>query len=386
MSRRRRLAQRRRLVGCSQEHLAERLGVDRSTVVRWEAGETEPSPWLRPRLARALRISFDALDELIVESVDGNHKPDGSRANTRRREQPGIVTVAQLSQTLQDLDDRYDLEPSAALVAEAGECLGAIGLLQAQAKTSRARRDLLALEAEAAAFMGLLVWDASHRRDQVSARAHFQRSRTAAQRLGHPAAEALAVLRLCFVALYGDKDTRAGLTLAQQAAELAHPSSPVLAGLAALHAAEAHATLDQGRDCKQALLVAERQFDRVRADDPAADWFTPSHYDRLAGSCWLSLGRYEDAEAALEATVRMAPTASKARAIALGNLAQARLGQRRVGDATDTLHEAIDVIETTRGGGGFTVVFAAARRLRPWDDDPRVRDVNDRLFSVIAPN
>jgi tetratricopeptide (TPR) repeat protein/DNA-binding XRE family transcriptional regulator len=63
--RRQRLAQRRKTVGLSQEALASRLDVERSTVVRWESGETEPLAWIRPKLARVLRVSVDQLDELL---------------------------------------------------------------------------------------------------------------------------------------------------------------------------------------------------------------------------------------------------------------------------------------------------------------------------------
>ena len=59
------LAQRRKAVGFSQEALAGALDVERSTVVRWESGETEPLPWIRPKLARALGVSVDQLDELL---------------------------------------------------------------------------------------------------------------------------------------------------------------------------------------------------------------------------------------------------------------------------------------------------------------------------------
>jgi len=45
---RHRFAARRKAAGFSQEQLAERLSIDRSTVARWESGETEPQPWIRP--------------------------------------------------------------------------------------------------------------------------------------------------------------------------------------------------------------------------------------------------------------------------------------------------------------------------------------------------
>ena len=70
--RRHRFAQRRKAVGFSQEQLGERLGVDRSTVVRWEAGETVPQPWLRPKLARVLNISVEQLDDLIAEADEAD--------------------------------------------------------------------------------------------------------------------------------------------------------------------------------------------------------------------------------------------------------------------------------------------------------------------------
>src|SRR2546430_17116175 len=68
MNRRRlRLAERRKAVGLSQERLAEVVGVDRSTVVRWERADTEPQPWHRPHLARALNVSVEELPALLAD-------------------------------------------------------------------------------------------------------------------------------------------------------------------------------------------------------------------------------------------------------------------------------------------------------------------------------
>lgn len=70
-----RLGSTRKAAGFSQERLAEAVGVERSTVMRWERGETRPQPWARPKLARALGISDQALSELLGESTDFYTKP-----------------------------------------------------------------------------------------------------------------------------------------------------------------------------------------------------------------------------------------------------------------------------------------------------------------------
>ena len=72
--RRDRLAARRRALGLTQEDLAGLLGVERSTVGRWERGTTQPLPWIRPKLARALQVPAGQLAELLDGAPAG---PDG---------------------------------------------------------------------------------------------------------------------------------------------------------------------------------------------------------------------------------------------------------------------------------------------------------------------
>lgn len=48
-------------MGFTQDTLAERLGLERSTVGRWERGTGTPQPWNQPDLAKALDLSRDAL-------------------------------------------------------------------------------------------------------------------------------------------------------------------------------------------------------------------------------------------------------------------------------------------------------------------------------------
>jgi DNA-binding XRE family transcriptional regulator len=79
-AKRRKLAERRKVVGYTQEQLAEVLDVERSTVVRWEAGETTPQPWCRPKLAEALAVSLDELDTMLTNGgmVEGSADSDES--------------------------------------------------------------------------------------------------------------------------------------------------------------------------------------------------------------------------------------------------------------------------------------------------------------------
>jgi transcriptional regulator with XRE-family HTH domain len=69
-ARRYRLAQRRKAVGYTQEQLAEQLGVDRATVIRWEAGTTAPQPFQWPNLATLLKLSADELTVLLTDASE----------------------------------------------------------------------------------------------------------------------------------------------------------------------------------------------------------------------------------------------------------------------------------------------------------------------------
>ncbi|MFI6098163.1 helix-turn-helix domain-containing protein [Lentzea sp. NPDC051213] len=69
--------------GYSQEKLAAKLGVERSTVGRWERGVQSPQPWQRRALAAALQVSLDELDDLLhrtlrPSSLSLQDKPDGT--------------------------------------------------------------------------------------------------------------------------------------------------------------------------------------------------------------------------------------------------------------------------------------------------------------------
>ena len=293
-AKRQRLAARRKAAGFSQEQLAERLSIDRSTVARWESGETEPQPWIRPRLARVLQISLDQLDRLLAGARQAEAEAGAEERMSYALTHPGsadLVTVAGLRSQVHHLDEQYVHVASSSLLARAGQCLGQVCFLAAHAASGRVRRELYAVEAEAAILMGQLVWDASQRRDHASARLYL---------------------------------------------------------------------------------------------DAAIELYSATQFGRMAGSCYLFLQDTRRAQGLLEAAAAAHSDHSKPRAIVLGNLALALIRQGDLDEAAGRLHEAIDIIELNRGGGGLNIAFTAAREMRPWRTVPAVQDACDRLLTLMA--
>lgn len=71
------LTERRRTCGYSQEGFAEALGVDRTTVQRWENGQREPHPWIRSKIAKALGVTATELNRLLNNNT-GAQQPDAN--------------------------------------------------------------------------------------------------------------------------------------------------------------------------------------------------------------------------------------------------------------------------------------------------------------------
>ncbi|MET9445956.1 helix-turn-helix domain-containing protein [Streptomyces cinerochromogenes] len=378
------LARRRRAVGLTQESLAEALRVERSTIARWESGKAAPQPWIRPRLAELLHVSAEDLGELlVVSSTDEQPLTDRTDYAMRHPSRVDLSTVTDLRNSMDSLGEHYDRVPSATLLARAAEYASRVSFLARESPSGRVQRELRVLQADAATFMGQLVWDASQRRDHITARSYYTQSVEVARHLGDPNTEGHALLRTCYVALYGANDYQEGLDLALQAARTVRCTSYVLTGLAMLHAAEAHAFLHEAGECERALSDAERYLSQAHGADAAHELLSPTHFGRLAGSCYLSLGDYRKAEELLAHTADALHDRRKSRAIVLGNLTLARLRNRDLDAALIAFNDAVSELHGTRGGGGMNIVFRAAREMRPWRNEPAVQDAQDRLMALM---
>jgi tetratricopeptide (TPR) repeat protein/transcriptional regulator with XRE-family HTH domain len=116
------LAQRRKALGLTQEALAEILAVERSTVTRWERGQSEPLPWIRPKLARTLKISSGRLEVLLATL-------GATTPNTTPRQLPPAVAdftgrSAELRALTQIMDLTRDDAPGTVVISAVGGTAG----------------------------------------------------------------------------------------------------------------------------------------------------------------------------------------------------------------------------------------------------------------------
>jgi hypothetical protein len=93
--------------------------IERSTVVRWEAGKTVPLPWVRPMLAQTLQVSDEQLDDLLRPNAEGDDAAVDRRAFT------GLATALALAPLAR---------------ARTGSQIGSTQVRQLQVRTARLRR------------------------------------------------------------------------------------------------------------------------------------------------------------------------------------------------------------------------------------------------------
>jgi len=225
VAKRRRLAQRRKTIGFTQEKLAEQLGVDSTTVRRWESGETEtgPQPWIRPKLAHYLQVSAEQLEELLSEparadgapstlNVDEQQHVEAALADARRYFDGPVVDYFRHQLDACMVDDG-ELGPTKTLPI-------VLDLLRAIEQHGRevppaVRRELLSLGACGAEFAGWLYRDTN---DPVLAGFWYDRATEWAQEAGDFPMQGYVLLKKSQMA-YDGRDSLRVSTLAQAAQE-----------------------------------------------------------------------------------------------------------------------------------------------------------------------
>lgn len=249
------LASRRVMRGYTQEALAEYLGVERSTVARWERGMFTPQPWVRPQLAAALAVTTDQLDALLTSRAAGAHPSGGSEHaadSAGRSDSPRFDIVQTQLSVLRRVLDAHDLPDDGPVrsLEQLEQLVGAVVGMRLNSEYTRLVCVLPALLAELNRALNLY---------------QGQRRRAAAQLLAqvYRAADAIADK-------FGYFDLSARIIALMQLAALASGDELVIAAASYVRAETffASGNLDAGR--RMLELAADRLAPEASTDTAAA--------------------------------------------------------------------------------------------------------------------
>lgn len=343
------LAEWRKTMGFTQEGLAEAIGVDRSTVVRWERGETEPQPWHRPRLATALAISTDTLADLL--------------GSPRAQVVPPGATVGDAVRGFRRMDSELG---GARLYGAVTDYLR--DTVGPRMFGSAAGPEGRATFAAACTLTEMAGWMAHDQGQDPAAQRHFRMAYAMARAAGDSQLLAHVLGSLGYLALH-DGDARAALRFARMGGDSLpeQDRAPgVAARLSALRA-RACAHLGDADQCAAMIGAAERLLER-RAGVPAPGWtndFDEASLAVDAARCEHRLGRLNAARSWAERVlVLRAPQRVRSRAFALPIRASAFLAEGRVDEARSSRRDLLDSTRTLGSAPVLAEIRALDRRFR----------------------
>lgn len=335
-TRREELARRRAAMGFTQESLAEQLGIERSTVGRWERGTMTPLPWHQPKLAAALDLSPDELAEVLG---DDHGQPAGSLTTIPVTTESSIAMTGQLSlrgyhgpdvvariqataQAFQAADRRVGggmLYPSVAqyLNVEIGPLLLNPGH----------GMDGSALFAAAASMTEIAGWMSHDGGQDILAYQYFDKAFRLAIAARNQALVANACASMAHLAVeFGQSDNALRIATVGLDRSRMEPGTKRL--LARLHSMRARAfALQEDRlSCTKELGAAERTLADAN-NETVAEWiakFDDASLASEAALCFLKLAEYEEAKRRAREVIRIR-SGDRVRSRAFGQLTLANV-------------------------------------------------------------
>jgi transcriptional regulator with XRE-family HTH domain len=365
-------------VGFSQEQLADRVGVERSTVVRWESGETEtgPQPWMRPKLARALQVSIeqltgllepDATDETEVVPTDGAVVPgeDAGRSSAlaESRALPNLNQVESLRQELTDalsegtmaeagLDDwertvirygRATRDRSAVILLD--DLSTDLAELKRSLHHHRSASALRRLTRVAAHMSGLMCLTFCKLDDRPAFRRWARTARLAADEAGDRETYSWVLAQEAYGHYYSG-DLIEAVDVAQHAQAIVSESPCVGAALAAALEARALAAIGRSQETRAALGHAEGVLSHLSDDalTPSAFGYNEAQLLFHAGNAYTHLGEARSAFAAQDRALELCAPGDYT------DWAMTRLDRARclaaIGEVEEALRYAIETMST----------------------------------------
>lgn len=281
---RRRFTARRKAIGHSQESLANNLGIQRSTVARWERGETDPTPTIRPFLASVLEVSLEDLTSLLDQHPhqregiadsplsSARRKPENMFSGQSRRPSEPIDSdyledVRSRILQLVSLDINFGGDQSSSLAVQTlrsvDRKLGAADVPSALA------RDAYSVAGELAEVTGWLLYDAA---EHATVKTVNSRALQLCKIAGDRSMELLVTQNMAMHAGHLGRPSEA-LSLARGVLAESH-LSPRLEALFRIREARALAQGGATEDAKKTFSLAQNLYlNGTRDSDPGWAWW-----------------------------------------------------------------------------------------------------------------
>jgi DNA-binding XRE family transcriptional regulator len=410
---RHRLVSTRKAAGFSQERLAEVVGVERSTVMRWERGETCPQPWARPRLARALGISDQSLSELLGESAEpesvasapGPIAKEGASVHRRDFLKHSVVFPALGFDELRHLGAAFDdarryldinvvgyfrqqLNNCAANDGAHGPAqalprvLGIVAAIEIHAREVKAsvRRELLAVGAQAAEFVGWLYRDA--RQPRLSG--HWRdRATEWAQEAGDWPMQGYILLKKSQAA-WDERDGLRMLTLAQAAHDGPWQLPPLVQAEVAQQEARGLAMTGESSPTVDAKL--NEAWEVFTGAEATMSELGP-HYDRAlltmqTAICYCEAGRPGQAAQLYREHLDDEQISHRDRGYFLSLMASALAYAAEPDNAASAGHEALTVAFDTHSLRTIHELKRVCALLEPWRSQPAVHELREAVLPL----
>jgi transcriptional regulator with XRE-family HTH domain len=413
-ARRQHLAERRRSLGYSQERLAGEVGVDRTTVGRWERGETGPQPVIRERLRIVLKVSAEELDTLIPVGPEDEHLPlaaaltapgpdlMGELDDMHRREMLRLMSIASVAvampaeaASLVGSWAALDLESHAAMNDHLWQVfamsrskrqiypvvrdqLAALTSHLADQHPDRDRRRLLVLTASLYQLAGEVCFDCNRYTDAAHC---YTLAATAAREGGAADLWACALTRHAYVATYDRQHAQAAqiLTAADTVARNGDRQLATRQWVASVQA-QVQASLGNSGACDRALDTAAGVLDLTASASPGG-WlrFDGSRIAEESGTCYLATGRDAQAESAFTMALGQGISPRRTGSL-LTDLAMLGVRHHETSQILHYATAAIDLAEQTGSSGYVGRKLATLHtQIQPSRGDRRIALLADRI-------
>ena len=412
----------RRSIGMTQEEFAKRMGVGRTTVLRWESGKHTPQPYQWPKMAKVLGIARLRLAEILrasspeepLRKTGANPMVEVSQSQSIQVDAPELLnslgwdmqdhtkrrtfftqaattvgtvlaivssrhadtgpsrlgfdteTLEGLEQTTLGLRRAYR---SAGALSLLGASHGTLNLLTEMLPTAGQYEDrLVTAIGQTASLIGvMLTLDLD---DFMAGERYLSLAARAGKQAGNNELLAFSLGARAFHAAYSG-DPSGGREYADSALKIAaRRSSPIMKAWLSAVASEMYALEHDEHTCRKLLDAAS---DHLEASDDDEPWsgvgvFNAEKLSAYVGGDLMRLGRYREAQQVLhEALDKLDDSLVKHRCTAYIDLAEAYAADGKLDEATHCASNALTLVAITRHSASLRRIEKLYRHIRATD-------------------